>query len=262
MNEQQAVDARVIAIYQATTRALQEVVKDLKITEQELLVAGAFFNRLGQSGMCPSMLMATLAMTSVDATRNPLGGTRHSLEGPFYKAGASVLRNGDLLQGEVFPGAQKLRLWGMVRDADTGQALAGAELDFWQADNQGVYDNVGYSLRGVVVADDQGMYQLDTIVPLDYSAHDDDPIGELYRAMGRNNRRAAHIHLKARCSGHDLLTTQLYMGGSTYIDDDYVEGAVSDDLLVNAEPCAEPHTAPAGVTARFDISLRDTPGGR
>lgn len=255
MNEPQLVNARVTEIYEATTRALQKVVAELKITEQELLFAGGFFNRLGQSGMCPSMLIATLAMTSIDVTRNSKAGTRHNLEGPFYRAGAPVLGNGDLVQGQSFRGAQKIRLWGVVRDAITGRPLPGAELDFWQADHHGIYDNVGFSLRGVVVADGQGAYKLDTIVPLDYSAHDDDPIGELYRAMGRHNRRAAHIHVKARSTGHETLTTQLFMGGSTYIDNDYVEGAVSDDLLLHAVPDAGSPTAQLDVSAHFDISL-------
>jgi protocatechuate 3,4-dioxygenase beta subunit len=253
---------RVVEIYQATTRALQAVVKDLKVTEQELLAAGAFFNRLGQSGMCPSMLMATLAMTSVDTTRNFRGGTRHSLEGPFYTAGAPMLVDGDLLRGEGFPGATRMRLCGRVIDAASGEPLRGAELDFWQADHHGDYDNKGFRLRGIVLSDKDGKYQLDTIMPLDYSAHDDDPIGELYRAMDRHNRRAAHIHVKARSPGFETLTTQLYMGGSTHINNDYVEGAVSDDLLLHAKP-GDGTALPAGmVAAQFDIALLRTAGGR
>src|SRR3546814_19617662 len=79
-------------------------------------------------------------------------------------------------------------------------------------------------------------YRARTSVPKDYSDHDHDPIGELFRAMGRHNRRAAHIHVKIWDGDHCLLTTQLFVPGNPYLDSDYVEGAVSDDLLIDMKP--------------------------
>src|SRR3546814_6263710 len=54
--------------------------------------------------------------------------------------------------------------------------------------------------------------------------------------MGRHNRRAAHIHVKIWDGDHCLLTTQLFVPGNPYLDSDYVEGAVSDDLLIDMKP--------------------------
>lgn len=245
------VNPRVIEVYSACVTALQQVVRDHKISEDELIDAGRFFNRLGASGMFPSMLIASLAMTAIDVTRSAAGGTRQNLEGPFYKAQARVLADGNLLRDGDYADAPKMRLSGRVVDAASGAPLPGAELHFWQADHHGEYDNTGEKLRCIVIADAEGRYQLDTVVPLDYSAHDDDPIGELYRAMGRHNRRAAHIHLKAFAAGHVALTTQLFIAESRYIDNDYVEDTVSDDLLLHLKDdpaVGMPH-------ARFDISL-------
>lgn len=45
------------------------------------------------------------------------------------------------------------------------QPVEGALIDFWQADDMGVYDNTGYTLRGHQFTDDEGRYQLETIVP-------------------------------------------------------------------------------------------------
>ena len=82
--------------------------------------------------------------------------------------------------------------------------------------------------------------------------HDHDPIGELFSAMGRHNRRAADIHLKVRRPGYVPLTTQLYVPDGDYLHDDYVEGAVIPGFIVSFEKDA---TDDRRVGARFDLSI-------
>jgi protocatechuate 3,4-dioxygenase beta subunit len=81
----------------------------------------------------------------------------------------------------------------------TGQVLstlcdpvAGALLDFWQADTGGQYDNTGYKLRGHQFTGPDGRFELQTIVPGLYSG------------------RTRHIHVKVQAPGGRVLTTQLY----------------------------------------------------
>jgi protocatechuate 3,4-dioxygenase beta subunit len=246
---------RLRAIWARTVAALQEVVRELKITQDELHVAGRYFNRLGQSGMFPSLVDVSLAMTSVDATARTPGGTRPNLEGPFHKSNPPFRSDGNLLEREPPPGAPRLTLTGQITDAATGLPLPGAELDIWQADHEGHYDLEGTHLSGLIRADNQGRYAVTTVVPRDYSDHDHDPIGELYRALGRHNRRAAHIHVKVRLGGKELLNTQLFIEGNEYLDTDYVVGAVSDDLIVKLRPAREwPGGAPS-YEAAFDFAV-------
>ena len=73
--------------------------------------------------------------------------------------------------------------------------IAGALLDFWQCDDAGAYDNVGYRLRGHQFTDEAGRYQLETIVP------------------GLYPGRTRHIHVKVQAPGQRVLTTQLYFPG-------------------------------------------------
>jgi protocatechuate 3,4-dioxygenase beta subunit len=70
--------------------------------------------------------------------------------------------------------------------------VAGALVDFWQCDDVGVYDNRGYRLRGHQFTDDEGRYQLETIVPGIYPG------------------RTRHIHVKVQAPNQPVLTTQLY----------------------------------------------------
>jgi len=118
--------------------------------------------------------------------------TPADIEGPYYKAGAPA--RGSLIE----PGskAEKLVLSGMVRSADC-KPLPGAKLDFWHADDRGNYDHTGNRYRGVVVADAQGRYQLETILPPPYSG------------------RPRHIHVKLQRPGGRVLTTQLYFPGES-----------------------------------------------
>jgi catechol 1,2-dioxygenase len=244
---------RLDEIWRASRDALQQVVRDLQITEDELGVAGRYFNRLGTSGMFPSLLAVGLAMTVVDTARAARGGTRANLEGPFHMPGAPLRPDGNLIEGGVAPDATVLYLAGRVLDASCGQPLPDVELDFWHADQNGTYDNAGFTLRGIVRSDAEGRYRVRTIVPRDYSDHDGDPIGELFAAMGRHNRRAAHLHLKVRHPGFVPLTTQIFMPTSEYLDSDYVEGAVSPDLTLTFMPRDEPGVK--AVDAHFDVSL-------
>jgi|688.fasta_scaffold486294_1 protocatechuate 3,4-dioxygenase beta subunit len=252
----EADPARLKAIHAKIVESLKAVVREFAITQDELHLAGDYLNRLGRAGMCRSLIDVSLAMTSIDATVGQAGGTRRNLEGPFHtKHPPRPL--GDLLDRPLEADARRLKLSGTVSDAATGQPMAGVVMDFWQADHQGHYDHDGHHLRGEVTTDSEGRYAISTVIPLDYSDHDHDPIGELYRALGRHNRRAAHIHVKAWRDGRELLTTQLYVPDNPYIDSDYVEGAVSGDLILQlADAGVDEHGNPA-YAAGFDFALVD-----
>ena len=253
MTEQtQIPNERVKAIFERTVEKLKEVVREFEITQDELHAAGDYFNRLGQSGFCRSLIDVALAMTSVDVTARVANGTRPNLEGPFHRMNNPLRADGNLFDVPPPPGSPVLTLTGRIMDAATGQPLEGAILDVWQADHEGHYDRTDRHLSGRVVTDAEGHYRIVTAVPKDYSDHDHDPIGELYRLMGRHNRRAAHIHCKVWVGEECLLTTQLFIPGNEYLDSDYVEGAVSDDLLLAMKPVPG---APDAFAATFDFRV-------
>jgi protocatechuate 3,4-dioxygenase beta subunit len=242
---------RIKEVWRRCCEALQTVVTDMKITQDELKFAGQYFNRLGESGMFPNLLAVGLAMASMRATQAG-GGTPGSLEGPYHVANAPVRADGVLLEKTPGPDARYLDLSGVVRDAKSGKPLENVELDFWNADENGIYDQTGHHLRGRVFTDRDGRYYVHGIVPKDYSEHDHDPIGELFRVMSRHNRRAAHMHLKINKAGYEPLTTQLFMPDGAYLSDDYVEGAVVPELIVKFDKIDE---AKRSISANFDFAI-------
>lgn len=240
---------RLRQIYARCVEKMKEVVREYEVTQDELHIVGDYLNRLGKSGFCRSLVDMNLALTSADITA-PSVGTRGNLEGPLYRKGHPVRADGNVLERAPGPGEQLLTLTGRVLDARTQKLLPGARLDFWQTDGEGIYDRDGNHMRGVIVADADGRYTLKTVVPKDYAEHDHDPIGELLRAMGKPNRRAGHIHLKAFLNGVEVLTTQLFIEGSAYLELDYVEDAVSSDLTLHVKPAAN-----GAYAAEFDFLL-------
>ena len=129
-----------------------------------------------------------LALTPpCDADPSP---TLSQTEGPFFKPASPEGRS--LLDPGIT--GTRFALAGYVQTPRC-EPLPGALLDFWQADAAGVYDNPGYRLRGHQYADEQGRYELETIVP------------------GLYPGRTRHFHVKVQAANGPILTTQLYFPG-------------------------------------------------
>jgi len=155
---------------------------------------------------------------------------------------------------------------GRVLSAD-GTPLPGAELDIWQANDQGFYDVQQPEVqprangRGLFTADADGAFWFRTIVPSHYPIPTDGPVGTLLNATGRHAYRPAHIHFIVTAPGHRALTTHIFVDGSPYIESDAVF-AVKKSLIKEFTPVDDPEQAARyGLTgsfclANFDIILQ------
>jgi protocatechuate 3,4-dioxygenase beta subunit len=114
-------------------------------------------------------------------------------EGPYFKP-HSPERRTIVASSDVSPSMVPLTITGRVMSAGC-TPIAGALLDFWQADHEGRYDNAGFNLRGHQYTDDDGRFSLTTIVPGVYPG------------------RTRHVHVKAQAPNQPALTTQLYFPG-------------------------------------------------
>jgi protocatechuate 3,4-dioxygenase beta subunit len=77
-----------------------------------------------------------------------------------YRSGAPLRRS---LAQYGDPG-QRMTLSGYVTGLSCGR-IKDARLDFWQADANGKMDTAGFQMRGAVLADQDGRYSMETIVP-------------------------------------------------------------------------------------------------
>ncbi|WP_158880502.1 dioxygenase [Amycolatopsis anabasis] len=111
-------------------------------------------------------------------------------EGPYFKPNSPQRTN---LVEPGMPGV-RLTVSGFVFTRAC-RPVPQVLLDFWQCDNGGQYDNVGYRLRGHQFTDAQGKFLLATIWP------------------GLYPGRTRHIHVKVQAPNRPILTTQLYFPG-------------------------------------------------
>jgi protocatechuate 3,4-dioxygenase beta subunit len=153
------------------------------------LALPAYSGLLGRDWTSEAMAQ-TLGLPPTPVCTDAEDATPRQTEGPYYKQNSpqrtSLLDPG--LTGTL------LHLSGYVLSRRC-QPLAHALLDFWQADAQGQYDNLGYRLRGHQLTDDAGRYHLETVVP------------------GLYPGRTRHIHVTMQAPNRPLLTTQLYFPG-------------------------------------------------
>jgi protocatechuate 3,4-dioxygenase beta subunit len=145
-------------------------------------------------------------------------------EGPYYKEGSPQR---DSLAAGGSPG-RRLTLTGTVRNSDC-RPIAGAVLQFWQADAAGQYDNSGFKLRGHESTDAGGRYRLQTIIP------------------GRYPGRTPHIHVKVQPPGGAELTTQLYFPD---------QPSNSGDAIFDPKLLLPMKRAGSGYTAQFDFVVK------
>lgn len=181
--------------------------------------------------------------TAIPDAGNPMGHdagvtpqcveTEDNILGPFYRPNAPFRTQiADESDGEL------LFLTGSVIGHGAACVpLAGALLDVWQADADGVYDNASpnFLFRGQLNADSTGAYALQTILPGRY--------------LNGGTYRPRHIHLRISAPGYVLLTTQLYFAGDPFIPSDPF---VHPSLVVPLEQRMD------GWHARFDIVLAPT----
>lgn len=162
------------------------------------------------------------------------GPTEQDAKGPFFVDDTPVVAD---LNRWGKPG-EPAKIFGRVMDAATpDRPVAGVKIELWQTDGEGRYhpeDNgpaADYAdqeldLRGTILADSDGRYEVASLVPGEYAP------------------RPLHIHYQLSAPGYRTLVTQIYVtdgepvpGGpcrSTQVDrsNGMAEIAVPDILMV------------------------------
>jgi catechol 1,2-dioxygenase len=237
-------DARFGQIMTSLVKHLHSFIRDVELTEAESFAGIQFLTCVGQ--ICDEsrqefiLLSDTLGVSIlVDAInhRMPEGATESTVLGPFHRNGAPVLEQGtNIAQGSMAETGTPVVVRGRVTDP-SGEPVAGAILDVWQASPEGKYDiqdpnQADMNLRGIFRTDANGEYWFRTVKPSAYPIPDDGPVGDLLHATGRHPMRPAHIHFIIIMQGYERLVTHIFVEGDEYLDSDAVFG-VKNSLIAD-----------------------------
>lgn len=210
----------------------------MSLHSRRLFLAG-----LGGSGL----VLSLPARAAGTLTPTPAQG-----EGPFYPAAFPADADADLVRvrgGAGEAAGQVAHVGGRVLDVH-GRPIAGATVEIWQCDAQGLYDHPRQSGRerrdrafqgyGRTAATADGAYRFRTIRPVAYPG------------------RPPHIHMKVAAPDGRRLTTQLYVAGDPLNERDFLFRAVRDvrareRLEARFEPA--PGVESGALAASFDIVL-------
>ena len=161
----------------------------------------------GQNFEAEAEVEADVETSSVAESIEPIEVTYFTpsqAEGPYYTVNKPTDRDNDLTQvtgATAAPLGEIIEFGGKLYDA-AGLPIAGAVIEIWQTDHQGVYlhpddpgtgrRDVNFQFYGEATTAADGSYTFRTILP------------------GHYEPRPRHIHVKVKRDGQELLTTQFY----------------------------------------------------
>jgi hydroxyquinol 1,2-dioxygenase len=232
-------DPRLREVMQAAIKHLHAFVSEVRPTGAEWFTAIQFLTAIGQKCddkrqefILASDVMGVSMLIDDINNRRVAGATPSTVEGPFHIADAPEVAHGASMAGKA-PGIPCF-VTGTVRGLD-GKPVAGAMLDLWQTDGEGLYEEQRRTtepwMRGIYYSQGDGSYSIRTVAPISYTIPMDGPIGALMERTDMSHMRPAHIHFAISAPGYHSVTTHLFQKGDEWIDNDVVYG-VKAPLIV------------------------------
>lgn len=211
-------DPRLKELMVGLVKHLHAYIREVRLTEAEWGTAIDFLTKAGHITddvrqefiLLSDTLGASMQTINVN-NRAYHGATEATVFGPFFVEGSPEIEVG----GDMAFGAPGEPCWveGTVTDTD-GTPLAGARIEVWEADEDGLYD-VQYdagkrAARAHLFTDADGGYRFWGLTPTPYPIPNDGPVGQMLDAVGRSPYRASHLHFMVSHEGTRTLVTHIF----------------------------------------------------
>lgn len=240
---EKAHDPRLGQLMGSLIEHLHGFARENRLTNEEWFAACQFLARVGQTCtdkrqefILGSDTIGLSMLVNLLNDHRPEEATQSTLLGPFYMPSSPEIAYGGRLPHVADDDGEPLFISGKVLDL-SGTPLAGAIVDVWQTDHEGVYeaelpDCDEFRHRAIMRSRDDGSYMFRTVVPSDYPVPSDGPVGELLGRTAISIWRPAHIHFVISVDGHQTLVTHVFDAQSPFLETDVVYG-VRDKLLLH-----------------------------
>lgn len=225
---------------------LHAFASEVELTEAEWFAAIEFLTRTGHITddrrqefiLLSDVLGLSMLVVGLNHSKHA-DATPSTVFGPFFVDGSPRFANGDDIANGA-PGEPCL-VQGRILSV-TGEPVAGARIEVWQADDDGFYD-VQQDIdeprgRGHLFSETDGRFWFWSVKPKYYPIPSDGPVGELLDKANRSPMRPAHIHFMVSADGYETVTTHVFADGDPYLDSDAVFGVKSELIapVVRHEP--------------------------
>lgn len=219
-------DPRLKEIMRSLTTHLHDFIRDVRLTEAEWQLAIDFLTEVGhitdgkrqEFVLLSDVLGASMQTIAVNNAAYK-DATEATVFGPFFVEDAPLIDQG----GDMSFGAKGQPAWveGTVTDTD-GNPVAGARVEVWECDEDGLYD-VQYTddrtaCRAHLFTDEQGRYAFWGLTPVPYPIPHDGPVGKMLQSVGRSPVRAAHLHFMVTAPELRTLVTHIFVEGDPQLE--------------------------------------------
>jgi catechol 1,2-dioxygenase len=227
---------RVARLAGRVIKAVNDTVLEEEVTYDEYNALKAWLIKVGEDGEWPLFLDVWVEHSVEEVANANRHGSKGTIEGPYYVPNSPAQKTPAVLPMRDNEPGTPLLFQGQITNID-GEPLKDAKIEIWHADDLGFYSQFApglpdWNLRGTVLADDDGRFQINTVQPAPYQIPTDGACGQLIAAAGWHAWRPAHIHLKVSAPGHQLITSQLYFPGDPHNADD-IASAVKPELMLD-----------------------------
>jgi catechol 1,2-dioxygenase len=238
----QASTERINLLASRAIKALVDTVLEEKVTYDEYNALKSWLIQVGEDGEWPLFLDVWIEHAVEEVANADREGSKGTIEGPYYVPGSPALESPATVPMRDDEPGIPLLFRGKVTGVD-GQPLSGAKVEIWHADDLGFYSQFApnlpdWNLRGTIVADASGAYEINTVQPAPYQIPTDGACGQLIAVAGWHAWRPAHLHLKVSAPGYQLITTQLYFTADQHLSDD-IASAVKPELVLEPQATAD-----------------------
>src|SRR5712691_5165340 len=255
-------DPRLREIMTALVKHVHAFVREIEPTQAEWATAIDWLTRTGklcsdkrQEFILVSDVFGVSMLVDADNHRQSGRATPSTVEGPFHVPNAPEFENA----ANMAKGAPGIPCFvtGTVRGLD-GEPVAGAALDLWQTDGEGLYEDQrdvnGPWMRGLYRTQPDGSYAIRTVAPIAYTIPMDGTVGELMNRTNIGHMRPAHIHFAISAPGYHGCVTHLFQKGDEFIETDVVYG-VKEPLIVEfvKKPAGKAPTGETVATPFYEV---------
>jgi catechol 1,2-dioxygenase len=232
---------RVSLLAREVLEAVYATIRKHKVTYEEYNALKDWLISVGEDGEWPLFLDVWVEHVVEEVATEDRKGSKGTIEGPYYVPDSPAQKTPARLDRRDDEPGTELTWKGQIRDLE-GNGLPG-KVEIWHADGAGFYSQYApglpeWNLRGTVLADENGNFEVQTMRPAPYQIPTDGACGKLIAAAGWHAWRPAHIHVKVSAPGHQLITAQLYFPGDAHNEDD-IASAVKPELILDPKPAAD-----------------------